>query len=323
MFQSALYQIKKNAVVLFLIKMTIFFSIVYLLDFTAGQVLRYFYFKQDSGLQYRTTYAVDKTRAELLIFGSSRANHHYVPAVLEQQFKMSYYNVGRDGNYVFYHFAVLQSVLKRYTPKLIILDVIHGEFDTGEESYDRLSSLLPYYKSHPEMRPIINLKSKYEKLKLISNVYPYNSSIFTIAIGNTDYNKKRTNDIKGYVPLYNKWAQPLSEEHTLPHPLDSTKINVYKAFLSECKAKGIKVYVVCSPYYINPAYTDLSISQASAIAQQMQVPFFDYSKDSFFLQRPDLFSDIDHLNDKGATIFSEKIAGDILAQRDSVVANQH
>jgi hypothetical protein len=189
----------------FFIKLFIFLAIVVLFDFAIGAALRHYYFKQESGVQYRTTYSMEQTKADLVIFGSSRATHHYVPDVFEQRLNMSYYNVGRDGNFIFYHYAVLKSILKRYTPKIIILDISGAEFSVGQDSYDRLSALLPYYKTHPEIRPIVELKSEYEKIKLASSIYPFNSSIITIALGNAEFNKKRNDDTEGYVPLKKNW----------------------------------------------------------------------------------------------------------------------
>ena len=95
---------------------------LFILDFGIGRTLRYFYFKETSGLHFRTTYAMEKTEADILIFGSSRANHHYVPEVFEDSLKMKFYNTGRDANGVFFQSAVLKSVLKRYKPKIIIYD---------------------------------------------------------------------------------------------------------------------------------------------------------------------------------------------------------
>ena len=97
-------------------------SVVFILDFTIGKTLRYYYFKESSGTHFRTTYAIEKTNADILIFGSSRANHHYVPAIFEDSLKMKFYNTGRDGNGIFFQLAVLKSILKRYTPKIIIFD---------------------------------------------------------------------------------------------------------------------------------------------------------------------------------------------------------
>src|SRR5579885_1123861 len=73
----------------FLIRLFSFVVMLFLLDFVIGSALRYFYFKQDSGLLYRTTYSMDSTRAEILIFGSSTANHHYVPGLFTNNLHLS------------------------------------------------------------------------------------------------------------------------------------------------------------------------------------------------------------------------------------------
>ncbi len=83
---------------------------------------------------------------------------------------MSCYNTGRDGKIIFYNYAVLKSILKRYTPKIAILDFNREEFSNDGESYDRLSSLFPYYYNHPEIRPILKLKNPLKKLKLFKNI---------------------------------------------------------------------------------------------------------------------------------------------------------
>ena len=41
--------------------------------------------------------------------------------------KLSFYNAGRDGNFMFYHLAVLKGVLNRYSPKIVILDFVAEE----------------------------------------------------------------------------------------------------------------------------------------------------------------------------------------------------
>ncbi len=286
--------------------------IVFILDFSVGNLLKYFYFKQESGLQYRTSYAMEKTTADVLIFGSSRANHHYYPEVFEDRLHLNYYNAGRDGNYIFYHTAVLKSVLKRYQPKVIFLDFMIGEFNSSQDGYERLSSLMPYYSSHPEVRPIAQLKGKYEPLKLLSVIYPYNSSLFTIAIGNTESNKTRMWDNKGYIPLTKTWNRPVQADTTAAtYIIDSTKMVYYEMFIKDCVTAKVPLYVVASPYFISSNHTDYSIQLGRQIAAKYQVPFLDYSRDSSFISSPKLFSDATHLNDEGAKLFSNKLLDDV------------
>ena len=43
--------------------------VVFILDLAIGKTLRHFYFTETSGTHYRTTYAIDSTKAEILVFG--------------------------------------------------------------------------------------------------------------------------------------------------------------------------------------------------------------------------------------------------------------
>lgn len=312
MIKKSFSIIKKNHFKYFLFKLVVLFLIVFILDYVIGNILTYFYFKQKSGLLYRTTYSIEKTEADLLIFGSSRANHHYNPNIFENRMNLHSYNVGRDGNFIFYHSAVLKSVLKRYSPKIIILDFVPSEFREENHIYDRLSSLLPYYRTHPEMREIINLKSMYEKVKMFSYIYPYNSLIFSIAIGNTEFNKKRNYDFKGYIPLKKILNNPIKIDITSSrYEIDNIKINAYKTFIQDCINSNVKLYIVCSPYYIKSNHIDYSVRIGKEIARRNNIEFFDYSNNPLFLNNSKLFSDISHLNDNGATIFSNILINNI------------
>jgi hypothetical protein len=299
---------KNNPVVRFFVKLALFLLLVLALDRGIGYLLRVSYFKQSSGFLYRTTYSIDSTRADALIFGSSRANHHYVPQVMEAGLKMSNYNVGRDGMSLFYHDAVLRGVLARYKPRCVILDLKSREFMNDQNSYDALSATLPYYDEHPEMRDLVLLKSPLEKLKLASRIYPFNSSIFSIMIGNTEYNKQRNSDINGFVPLYKTWtgpAMPASDPDG--YDMDPEKLRVFRDFLQQCQSAGIPVYVVSSPVYLEGRVRDHSLREATAICAERGVPFFDYSLDTAYTRHPELFSDANHLNLTGATRFTSDL----------------
>lgn len=259
---------------------------------------------------YRSTYAIEHTRAELLIFGASRANHHYNTTMIEERLGVAAYNTGRDGNAIFYHYAVLQSILKRYTPKIAVLDFSHGEFQKDKDSYDRISSLLPYYKKHPEIHPIIELKGKYEKLKLFSKIYPYNSLLFQIFAGNIKSNRARVsrNDINGYVPLSRKWnGELILEDKFSFYEIDTMKVHYFKLFVKDCIKSGVQLYIFLSPYYVKFLGNDLSLSLANDIAKSYSIPFYNFSIDSTFLSTPEIYADESHLNDSGAKLYTTEV----------------
>ncbi len=302
---------KKNVYLYFTGKVLLLLLIVFLADFSVGSVLRYFYFKQQVGRQFRATYAIEKTRDDILIFGSSRAYHHYDPSIISDSLHHSCYNTGSPGQFILYNYATLQAVLKRYSPKLIIFDVSTNDLAEGKDSYDRLSFLFPYYKNHPEIRPIADLKGPLEKYKLLSSIYPFNSSFLMITGGNLSYFKDKSVDLKGYKPLERQWTSPITIRSPGPYKLDSIKEKIFLAFIDDCKKSGTKLLLICSPNFIQFNKPDYSIQVMRQLAVNKNVPFIDFTNDTNFIKYPELFDDPGHLNAAGSKIFTRMVIDSI------------
>lgn len=318
MFTSQNYN-KKGYVHLFK-SITVFLILVAAADLIIGYVYHYFYFKQTSGWEYRTKYSIENTKADILIFGASRAQQQYNPVYFEQRLNQTCYNVGRDGEPFFYHYGILKGVLNRYTPKIIILDIENAVFRQNESSYDRISVLLPFYQHHKEMRPIIELRSPYEKFKLLSSIYPYNSLLFKIAAGNLKHYKGQEEDIKGYLQLTNALDEPIRKVN-LPEDyiLDSNLVNYFRLFIKECLQRKIKLYLVCSPYFIDAIGRDPSMTLAKGVAEENNIDFFDFSRDNAFLTNSKLFDDTVHVNVSGSQIFTNKLIDSIILKTHSPI----
>jgi hypothetical protein len=251
-----------------------------------------------------------------VIFGTSRANRHYDSKLLEDLTGETVYNTGRDGHFIFYQTAVLKAILERYTPKQVILD-FEGTFEFNQRDYDKLSSLLPHYKSHPEIREIIELKSNFEKYKLVSKIYPYNSMLTTIAVGNSYQNKNRNNNkgaYNGFLPLEGVWPSEIDSLETHKrYEHDENKIKIFEEFVRLTKEKGIDLKVFYSPiFYLYDE--DYSIKVCSDICKKYNVEFIDFSRDTDFLNNRNYFKDRIHLNSKGANLYTRKVLKNILSQ---------
>jgi len=296
----------------FIYRLLIFSVTLFFADFVIGKVLQKLYFKQSSGFDYQTTYAINETTAPLLVFGSSRANNIFDPTILENELKLSCYNVGRYGEPIFYHYALLKAVLKRFNPQIIILSLDAFNFAQDKDDYDLISVLLPYSDSHPELQEIINLKGPYERLKMMSTIYPYNSLLLPMISGNLASSKEKNYTIKGYIPVQTTISGPL---HTIDYTkntlLDTTKINSYTAFIKDCIKAKIKLFIVCPPFMINAIGTDNSIITGKKVANNFNIPFFDFSRDTFYTTKPKLFYDFRHLNDKGVALFDKQVMDSI------------
>lgn len=292
-------------------KLFLFAILIFVLDLLIGSAFEYLFFKQKSGLYARTTYGLEKSTADLLIFGSSSAIHHYYPAVFEDSLNFTAYNQGRDGIDILYHSAILKGILKRYTPKIVILNLSPYELSTAL-SYDRLAAILPYCNKYPEMKEIVSLKSKFEPIKLYSHTYPYNSTFLTVLNGLMGNNDKIVKD-KGYVPLFNSidTLKTELEDFSIPQQIDPNRVNALKEFIDDCKHKNVAVYIIFSPVYSTLIDSTKTTEVAMKISGEKEVTCLNFINDSRFKGKASLFQDNGHMNHEGAKLFSGIIAGDI------------
>lgn len=297
----------------FLFKLVVLLMVILLVDRLIGNTLHCFYFKINHEENFRTTYVLEQTKADVLIFGSSRANHHYNVSIIKQRLNLSCFNAGRDGNFIFYHYALLKGILKRYTPKIVILDLTCEDIYREPESYDRISCLLPYHKTHPELREITGMKSRFEKIKLLSRIYPFNSYLIQIITGNLDIHDKQKNELimLGFKPLNKKCNDPLQVLGD-SFVTDSNKIRILDSFIQECKKSNIKLVVFSSPYYMQYPSRRQYIMKIKEMTEKYDVPFWDYSQDKSFLNHREWFADMYHLNATGADKYTDLVIDKII-----------
>jgi hypothetical protein len=298
-----------NPCLKFLRDLLILAVILVVADRVSGTLLRKFYFTQVAGDAARTTFSIDSVQADLLILGSSRSTHHYVPAIFKDSLGLTAYNTGRDGNYLFFNYALLRSIFQRYKPEVVILDISLGDLYYNTDSYDRLSSLLPYYQGHPEIREIVNLKSPYERIKLLSKIYPFNSLLLNIITGNLDIHNTRAWSRSGYLPLTREMKDTRRKFTSFTGlEIDKKKLEVLSSFIALCRSNGVRVILVESPVFamIYDPFTPIYLKK---LAKEENIRFYDFTHDLLFLQNPSWFQDNEHLNEKGALEFSRILSG--------------
>ena len=299
-------KIISNQKMKFVKKLLIVITLLFVFDFAIGSLLQNLFFSQKSGLNYRTTYVLNEVESEIIILGSSRANHHYDPQIFSEIFNnLSCYNAGRDGQHILFQYAMLKGILKRYNPKIIILDILPSQLLKNPKHYAKLSALLPFYDSHKEIREIIESRSKMEKIKLISKIYPFNSLLLSM-LKNT---KEELKYVNGYIPL-KKIMKEFDKNNDAEYEdfiIDLYVINSLESFINESKKAGSKIFLVISPYYTGRKCQE-AMDQLRQIADNYDVPLLNYAESQEFKQHPELFQDDLHLNVDGAKLFSTIIS---------------
>ena len=212
------------------------------------------------------------------------------------------YNVARDGCFFSYNCCVVNSILDRYSPKMIIwengTDYLFDGFD------DPLENLYPYYKRNKWVTSAIQEELPWtEYARLSSRIYQYNSVIHRILM--RYYGKKSFKDEteKGYLPLQPKTLRKALELKPTAYNytgLSLTKIDRFSATLSRAKEKGVKVVVVDSPMYRICDENNESAVEMRKICKKYGALFLNNSQLPAFIKHPDYFNDATHMNTLGA-----------------------
>lgn len=291
-------------------RFVIFILMIVLLDQSIGILLRYFYFNQKTGADYELNYCIEKVKSEGLILGSSRALHHYDCNILSEKFNFNFYNAGRGGSSLLFSYAQFKIITNRYTPKVVILDINVGDLMYCRENYDRLAVLNPYYENNPEICKIIQLKTPFENLKMLSKTYSYNSMLGNILTGNIFNSTK--NSFDGFRPLKGNISDTIIKEYKQVYfDIDINILNALKDMAMICKTKNIAFIVVQSPIFLKNI-KGKEFEEINNIVKLYGGTFLSYIANDTFLSNPKYFRDNSHLNEIGANIFSNNLANNII-----------
>ena len=250
---------------------------------------------------------VNVIETPIVIVGSSRASHHYDPRIFVDSLGKATYNVGTDGCFFTHNCCVINSILERYSPELII-----WEFEPSylfEHSADDITSMYLYYNKRDYITKTLNeVLPRSEVIKLNSNIYRYNSKFIRVL---TRYlqNNNAPDEYSGYEPSAPKTLkEPLSlveKNSSSTSAIDSSKLYRFKETFENAKTKGVKIVLVNSPKYVidtNVYMTDT----VTNLCQELETSFIDCSQ--LYINHPEYFNDPSHLNAIGADIYTKHIA---------------
>lgn len=256
-------------------------------------------------------------RAPIVICGSSRARHHYDPDSLAARLGLAAWNLGRDGQFdPYYPFGAAVLVLRQYHPRLWILEV-DDRMISGPDQMSSLNVLLPYAGESRAVAELVNRRSRYERLKRLSAIYPYNSLVLAL-YGRTAGDESR----RGFAPLEGALAPADTAAPAGPAreveapPLNPLKLRYLKAMVDSLEAHQVLVIAVRSPTYVRGP-EDRSREHAEGLRLRaamgaLGVRFIDFSAEACpGLSAARLFHDRTHLDRDGADVLTAMLADSI------------
>lgn len=257
----------------------------------------------------RNNYIFSELKCDAVIFGSSRAIHHYDPKIVSDTLGMSCYNCGEDGMGVFLMYARYKAIRQRYIPQLVIYEVL-PEFDLllEEDNLKYLKFLRPYT-NVPAVDSIAHCISPVERFKLMSEMYRYNSVFLDIVSQRYSGASGDASDYT-YSPLDGKmdYEPPkLSQDRVFTY--DSLKLNCIEGLITNCMADGTQLVLTASPIY--KPESDADFNPIKELCSMYQIPFINYYCDKDFCDNPEYFADGGHLNRSGAELLTSIMACEI------------
>ena len=284
-------------------KILLLLLLIVLIDQALGAIFSYACNHLKGGEKKWEHYIAYQSKADIAIFGSSRACHHYSTTVLHDSLGGNVINYGKNGMGIIYSYAMMKSLTERCHPKIIILDVF-THFDLYADDNYKFIAPLRYMSDIPSFSEVICDVAPIESVKLWCQSYKYNTEWYYLcrdALKITSFDYKHN----GYWPLYEKKKLGTADVYADTVPIDSVKLRYLKSFIEEASQKS-KLYVFVSPWYRGVSANAYNI--VAEICKKENVCFNNMFCDSIFTKNYSYWSDGCHLNSYGAEKYTSIVA---------------
>ena len=301
-----MYTMKK-----FLIYTVIFILSLFIIDRIGGACFGFLRDKVSNTTpnEFIPTKKMDHLNVGLVCIGSSRIKYHLDPKILSDSLLFSVYNCGKTGHWFFYENALFRSMVDQYKPKLILWNIdFMWDFQVNNRDPSiELTTLYPYYSEDSYIRETIDkYGDKILKIRNFFLLYRYNSIIYKYLRILLHPNAN------GYEPQIvnnRKWTpKRIAETFNDSILVDKDKIKMFANSLDYSIKKKVKVIILFSPRYVKSEYKKTNVYKSIVnVLREKHIRLLDYYQDPFFMDST-LYRDCDHLNAKGAQIYSKKVS---------------
>ena len=256
--------------------------------------------------------------AEILILGSSRAHVHADPRIFTAITHKSAYNIGREGTAIDLQLAFFEMYLRHNrAPKYLVLCL-----DSYTFAPDWFRILQPeLYIAHLNEPEIATALSHREQIWNLYRLFPLIGIVRfagtrELAFCGLCGHAELEDQYNGFLPVTADWG-PEFEEFKKYHPngisydiSQSSKEHLHQ-LLDLCRRQHIQTVLVFPPEYIESQAMTSNRQDVITVYQEFsnefKIPFWNYSTDPI-CEKKDYFYNSQHLNLKGATLFSHDCA---------------
>ena len=279
------------------------------LDYTVGKIIHYGEMNATSGKTERNYYINNCLHEDILIFGSSRALNHYSPMVFNDSLGLSAYNCGEDETGIILFYPRLSLIKRHYKPKLIVYDVYSPDFLNGLRFHniDYLKTLKTTYGQSVSVDSMFWRYDLTGRYKMFSKLYQYNSTFLNVILDNIHKTHLFSNGF--YLHNTHKMGiEPFVDNSSRKYVYDKEKLRLLELFIKENKG-SIQLFFAISPEYGRT--NGEMFEPIKALCDKYDVPLLDHYCDTMFTHHKEFFSNQNHLNQRGANLYSSIICSEI------------
>ena len=289
-----------------IIKLSTILLIVIAFDWAYGRFACYLIDHAKGGDVYLDKYVCDSTKADLLIFGSSKAQNQYDPKILEDTLDMSVFNCGKAGMGIIYHYGIWKMISQRYVPKVVVYEILPVlDMMVRDDNSIFINPLRPYYGNRLGIDSIFWEIDKTERYKMYSKTYQYHSILDYISCYSDS-----TRFYKGFKCPSDAELDPSTVKYEdFQYQLDPKKWFFVEKFFKDVTSKTRLIVVVSPMYSFHDDHGGLS--NLRRICNQYNVPLIDHFCDLDFVDNPHLYLDMAHLNRTGSIKWSKLISSEL------------
>ena len=260
------------------------------------------------------------TNAQMYIFGDSRAEWQYDPNIFKQHTGMTCFNAGAESQDIYYYSMLADLIQAQHKPKVFLVNISLDDLMGELNRYAILNVMAPYIDDSEVVKDIV--LGQTWSLEHASGDYEHawqrsvHFQILTCARFNAKF-YDMVCQVLGRDPDTNDGYSP----HEMPYQqltiwryhkaIDHDAYAELGNFIKRAHRDGIKVVFCLAPYYRGDTAFKMRDDELfyftvfKMAAEEFKVPFITIGDDDDErFKSKAYYTDVEHLNAKGAAIFS-------------------
>lgn len=250
---------------------------------------------------------IKEVNTDIILIGNSVILNSVNPEIIQDSLSMTCYNGGITGQGVFFFETIIDCILQRHTPKMIVVGLRPEEVGgyIGEGIYDVLK---PYYgMGYTSIDDHFNETNGFDRFLLHSNLLRYNTIwvrvLLYMLFDDTTYPEN------GFMPMDIPSKFPLLHQIEGYEEPVKAKLDCIERIIQKCQARNIDIVVCFPPTLSSFKHEGIPcVNAVKDICNRYYAPcLIDYNN-KYYQSHPELFYDTGHVNKFGAENYSKDLS---------------